>query len=147
MTFGTDTGCCTDMTKAQAFYDSNGELLNFHFATDAEVKRWIGISSRLDALLQIKYRIKYFQTLNSMHVDYRRKLKGDTVMYGSPEYSNESSPEEIMNVLQTSLRTSIDILQRLVVVDMGKVDDLFRNYKNQDPYKWYDSMIKILRPV
>jgi hypothetical protein len=147
MTFGTDSGCCTDMTKAQPFYDYNGDFLNFHFATDADAKRWIGISLKVDELLRRKYRAKYLQTLNHIHVDYRRKCKGDTLMYGHTDYTNESSPEEIMKVLEAGLKPCFEILLALRVIEQAKQSDfttLFQTYKEHDPYKWYDAVSKLL---
>ena len=145
MTYGTDTGCCTDMLKAQPFYDYNGDFLNLQFMSDADAKRWVGISLKLDDLLRIKYKAKFLQTLNHIHVDYRRRLKGDTLMYGSPDYTKDSSADEIMVVLQKQLRSCIEILGLLRVLSPEKVtilETLFTNYKIQDPYKWYDAVSK-----
>lgn len=147
MTFGTDSGCCTDMTKAQPFYDYNGNFLNFHFATDADAKRWIGISLKVDELLLRKYRAKYLQTLNHIHVDYRRKRNGDTLLYGSPDYTNDATPDEIMAVLKKQLKPSFDILVALRAIDASKqttFQELFEIYKTHDPYKWYDVVAKLL---
>lgn len=147
MTFGTDSGCCTDMTKAQPFYDYDGNFLNFHFVTDADAKRWIGISLKVDEVLRRKYRAKYLQTLNHIHVDYRRKLKGDTLLYGSPDYTNESSPDEILACLKRQLQPSFDILVSLRAIEASKqttFQELFQTYKTIDPYKWYDAVSKLL---
>lgn len=147
MTFGTDTGCCTDMTKAQPFYDYNGDFLNFHFATDKDADRWIGFSVKMDDMLRKKYRAKYLQSLNHIHVDYRRRLKGDTVMYGSPDYNNDSSPDDIMKLLQTEIRVPFEFLIKLRAIESSKsevLNELFQNYKSYDPYKWYDLVSKLL---
>jgi hypothetical protein len=147
MTYGTDTGCCTDMLQAQPFYDYNGDFLNLQFMSDADAKRWVGISLKLDTLLRRKYTTKYLQTLNSIHVDYRRKLKGETLMYGSPDYTEQSSPDEIMAVLQTQLHTSLEILRLTRGVESDtkeKLEQLCKAYKTVDPYKWYDAMNKLI---
>ena len=73
MTYETDTGCCTDMTKAQPFYDYDGNFLNLHFMTDDDAKRWVHISLKLDEILKQKYITKYLRDLNNIHVDYRRR--------------------------------------------------------------------------
>ncbi len=147
MTYGTDTGCCTDMTKAQPFYDYNGDFLNLQFMSDEDAKRWVGISLKLDEVLRKKYTTHYLQTLNSIHVDYRRKLKRDTLMYGSADYTEASSPDEIMVVLQKRLSTSLELLLLLRGADAEskqKFDQLCKDYKMYDPYKWYDAMNKLL---
>jgi hypothetical protein len=147
MTYGTDTGCCTDMTKAQPFYDYNGNFINLHFMTESDAKRWVGISQKLDTILRQKYIAKYLQTLNTYHVDYRRRLKGETCLYGSPFYTNESSPDEIMKVLQQQLLINFDILQATQLVQASHkatLQELFQSYKEKDPYKWYDSVAKLL---
>jgi hypothetical protein len=145
MTFGTDLGCSTDMTKVQPFYESNGDFLNLHFLTDVDAKRYVGVSQRLDEVLLQKYRGLFYQTLNRMHVDYRRKLKGDTLLYGDPQYTEESSPEVIMSVLQETLHRILTLLAALRVISKERVDALtpvFINYKTYDPYKWYDIVYK-----
>ncbi len=147
MTFGTDSGCCTDMTKAQPFYDYDGNFLNFHFLTETDARRWVGISLKVDHLLRKKYTETFLQTLNTYHVDYRRKLKGDSILYGSSEYTNDAGPEDIMASLQKSLRKSFEILLHVRGVQETSVlplEELFRNYKSYDPYKWYDKVSKLI---
>ena len=147
MTYGTDTGCCTDMTKAQPFYDYDLNFLNLHFLTDEEAYRWIHVSLKLDEILKQKYVTKYLQTLNNVHVDYRRRLKGESCMFGNPLYSDESSPEEIMRVLQEALQISIRMLRKIQYLD-EEAEKTFKSlcltYKGADPYKWYDSMRKVI---
>ncbi len=147
MTFDTDSGCCTDMTKAQPFYDYDGNFLNFHFLTEDETRRWAGISFKVDSLLRKKYTGKFLQTLNTYHVDYRRKLKGDSVMYGSPEYTNDATSDEIMSALQRSLRKSFEILllvRGVQETSVSLLEELFTNYATYDPYKWYDKVSKLI---
>lgn len=147
MTYGTDSGCCTDMRKAQPFYDYSGNFINLHFMTETDAKRWIGISQKLDAILRTKYTAKFLQTLNTYHVDYRRRLKGNTCLYGSPDYTNESSPEDIMKVLEVRLKPCLEILLALRAIEQATQSaftTLFQTYKEQDPYKWYDSVAKLL---
>lgn len=147
MTYGTDLGCCTDMTRLQPFYDYNGDFLNLHFLTDTDAKRYVGVSQKLDELLKQKYRGLFYQTLNRMHVDYRRKLKGEPLLYGDPQYTEETPPETIMSVLQESLHELLDLLLLLRVVSNKQFDALlpvFQDYKSYDPYKWYDIVYKTL---
>lgn len=149
MTYGTDTGCCTDMTKAQPFYDYNLNFLNLHFMTDEDAKRWIHISLKLDEILKRIYLTKFLTHLNNIHVDYRRKLKGDSIMFGHPLYTDESSCDEIMKVLQSELQKSFEILVMLKKIDPEKkpqLQNLFETYKTQDPYKWYESVKQVLPP-
>lgn len=147
MSYGTDLGCCTDMTKLQPFYDYDLNFLNLHFMADSDAKRWAAISLKLDDILKKKYLAKALAILNTMHVDYRRKSKGDSLLYGSPEYTNESSPDEIMSVLQKKLQEKMDVLCALGVVPKEsqlQLQDLYKTYKTQDPYKWYEEVRKCL---
>ena len=145
MTFGTDLGCCTDMTKVQPFYEANGDFINLEFLKETDAKRYVGISLKLDELLRQKYRGLYYQTLNRIHVDYRRKLKGEALLYGDPQYTETSPPEVIMSLLQERLQTLLDVLHALRVVSRETIDALvpiFQTYKSYDPYKWYDMVYK-----
>jgi hypothetical protein len=147
MTYGTDIGCSTDMTKAQPFYDFDLNFLNLHFMTDEDAKRWVHVSLKLDAILKQKYIAKYLQLLNNIHVDYRRRLKGEPCMFGHPNYTDSSTPDEIMRVLETSLQLPIEILLGLQVLgkeDVDKIKNFYANAKTMDPYKWYDAMRKVI---
>jgi len=149
MTYGTDTGCCTDMTKAQPFYDYNLNFLNLHFMTDDEAKRWVNISLRLDDLLKKKYMYSFLSTLNSMHVDYRRRLRGESLMLGHPLYTTDATPDEIMKVLQSELRKSLDILvltHKVHPTMKPVLETVFSSYKEQDPYKWYEDVKNVVSP-
>jgi hypothetical protein len=149
MTYGTDTGCCTDMTKAQPFYDSNLNFLNLHFMTEEDAKRWVNSSLKLNEILKKKYMYTFLSTLNSMHVDYRRRLRGEALMFGNPLYTIDATPDEIMQVLQSELRKSFDILllTQTVRSEMKSVlESVFSSYKEQDPYKWYEAVKKVVPP-
>ena len=147
MSYGTDQGCCTDMTKLQPFYDYNGDFLNLDYLTESDAKRYIGVSIKLDELLKQKYKAQYLQTLNHIHVDYRRKVKGETLMYGHSSYTETSSPDAIMSVLQGKLRVCAELLLLLRVVSgetLENLNRLFQSYKDHDPYKWYAEVSKLL---
>lgn len=147
MTYGTDTGCSTDMTKAQPFYDYDLNFLNLHFMTEQDAKRWIHSSLKLDEILKKKYITNYLQSLNNLHVDYRRKLKGDTLLFGHPRYTEASTPDEIMVVLQEALQSPFELLQGLQVIEKEakeKFQRLCLSYKDSDPYKWHDAMRKLI---
>jgi len=147
MTYGTDSGCSTDMTKAQPFYDYNGDFINLTFLNQTDVKRWAGISLKLDAILQKKYMNRFLLSLNYIHVDYRRRLKGDSCLYGSSDYTNESTPDEIMSVLQKRLLEEFEILLATHLVSQeqkGILLTLFQEYKTYDPYKWHDCVNKLV---
>jgi hypothetical protein len=147
MTYGTDTGCCTDMTKVEPFYDSDGNFLNLHFLNPTDALRAIGISTKVDAILKQKYVGLCLQSLNNMHVDYRRRLKGETLMFGSDMYKDDSTPEEIMRAIQTVLTPLFEILTKLRMLgpdEIEKKNSLFLTYKSHDPYKWYDGMQKLI---
>ncbi len=147
MTYGTDTGCCTDMTKAQPFYDYNGDFINLSFLNQKDAIRWAGISLKLDDILRKKYMTKFLLALNYIHVDYRRRLKGESNLYGSSEYNDASSPDEIMVVLQKKLREEFEVLLATHLVTQRQnatLEMLFRDYKEYDPYKWYDCVNKLI---
>ena len=115
--------------------------------TEQDTKRWIHISLKLDEILKQKYIANYVQSLNNLHVDYRRKLKGDTLLFGHSLYTEASTPDEIMLVLQEALQSSFEILQGLQVVDKEareKFQRLLLHYKDSDPYKWHDAIRKLI---
>jgi len=147
MTYGTDIGCSTDMTKVEPFYDSDGNFLNLHFMDHTTALRSIGISWKIDEVLTKKYVEAYLHSLNNMHVDYRRRLKGDTLMFGSTLYTDDATPEEIMQAIETRLRPLFEILTKLRMLgpeETAKKNSLFLTYKSHDPYTWYAAMRKLI---
>lgn len=137
MTYGTDEHCCTDMTKAQPFYDYNGCFLNFHHMSDADAKRWAGISLKIDELLKKRYSYKYLDALNTLHCEYRKEK----------QQGHDETAEDIMKRIQAILLLSFEILRLVNVVGKQQESvflDLLQTYKQHDPYKWCDAMKKLL---
>jgi hypothetical protein len=150
MTFGTDLGCCTDMTKIQPFYDYSSNFLNLHFMEQKELLRWIEVSPGLDKIIKQRAKTEFLQTLNQMHVDYRRKLRGEPPLSLSPLYDEHTSSERLMEILQDSLRKPFAVLMALHVVSSeakSSLEEAFASYKGKDPYKWYDSVYKLVCSV
>ncbi len=68
-------------------------------------------------------------------------------MYGDTDYTNDSSPDDIMIILQKRLQPSFEILVSMRAIESAKqsvFQELFATYKEQDPYKWYDAVSKLL---
>ena len=146
VTYGTDEGCCTDMTKYRPITDLRGHFFNTLLYTVPEIKAVVGIRPQMDELILKYIRGKYYQALNTIHVDYRRRLKGDTV-FVEGAYTSQSEPDTIMTILQRELTDYIDILRRLKVIKNDKearLKELFTNYKSMDVYKWYDEVRNII---
>lgn len=147
MTFGTDSGCSTDMINAKPFYDNNGNFINLYFANDSDIKHILGISSQIDDIVKKKYIAKFYMTLNYYHVDYRRRLKGERGLYDSLDYNDSSTPDEIMNILQRKLQEIFDVLMVCGLVTKKSqeiLQELFIEYKRYDVYKWYDRVYKLV---
>lgn len=145
MTFGTDLGCCTDMTKVQPFYDYSGNFLNLHFMDQKDLVRWIGISSNLDKIIKQRAKTEFLQMLNQIHVDYRRKLRGEPPLTKSELYDETTDAETLMKILQASLQKPFATLLALRVVSPDTETNLkeaYSVYKGMDPYKWYDLVYK-----
>lgn len=144
MTFGTEIGCSTDMTVHQPFYHYDGSFINLHFMKEQDMKRWLGISEKLDTIIKKKCLSSFYHILNQYHVDYRRRCKGEKGLYKSLDYDDSSTPDEIMSVLQSKLLQLFDILVACRVI-VHSYQELFTNYKNYDPYKWYDKVYNLVK--
>jgi len=149
MTFGTDEGCCTDMTKLRLFRDARDFFINLPYCSQTDLLRLVGVSQELDTLLRKRTLRRFLETFNNRHVDYRRRLKGLPCMFGCKDYTNESSPETIMAVLETDVKPFVDLLVRLKnisSVDLFHLTHLFESYKDYDPYKWHSEVVEMVRP-
>ena len=148
VTYGTDEGCGTDMTKYRPITDSRGNFFNTVLCTVSEIKAHTGFNTEMDKLILKYITGLYRRTLNQFHVDYRRRLKGETtVLYECSHYTHKTEPEDIMLALQRELTEYVDILRKLKIMTPEKdahVKELFKEYKRYDIYKWYDEMSKII---
>lgn len=149
MTFGTDEGCSTDMTKLRLFRDSRGFFINLPYCSQQDLLGLVGLSRDLDSILRKRTVRQFLEIFNNRHVDYRRRLKDLPCMFGSPQYTNETPCEGVMAVLQGNLKPYLNLLVRLNVlsqVDLYRMNELFQDYKSYDPYKWYSEVVELVRP-
>lgn len=147
MTFETDSGCCTDMSIAQPFYDYQGKFLNLYFMNTQEVIRWIGISEKFDTMVKTLFKSHFLQTLNDIHVDYRRVKNGDPPFFRSELYNETTPCDMIMKVLQEKLLEQFDVLlygSAVTTKEKENLQKLFKTYKSYDPYKWYNEVKKVV---
>lgn len=148
MSYGTDWGCSTDLSTVNPFYDFAGNFLPIQWMSPSELKPWCGTTPKLDTILFKRTQNQYLESLNRIHVDYRRKRQGLPLLYGSPDYTNESSGKEILTVLERTLLPLADLLQTLRKVSpelVMKFRDLFERAETEDMYKWYDAVSGLVK--
>jgi hypothetical protein len=149
ITQGTDVGCCTDLTKFTVPYDIRGNLVSYLGRPLEEIASMIGLDDQIDRCLRRYLVGVYRESLNSYHVDYRRRIRGEAPFTQTEEYSNESEPHLIMSLLKEKLAKVCKLLVQLKVMtaeDLTTLEQLFRSYEREDVYKWYDKAFKILSP-
>ena len=136
-----------DLNKYKPFYDKNGDFLNFILYTREEILQIIGIHSGMDELIKIYFLKEYRDILNNHQVNYRRKLKGDTLLFPNKYYNESTTPDEIMTVLQKLLSERYDIFRKMKLISAEKeleIVNLFQNYHTIDPYRWHELVNKII---
>ena len=146
ITYG-NPSCMTDLTKHSPIYDKNGDFINFTLYTQDEIKGLISLKRpEIDSLLRPYFRKAFIHALEYHHVNYRRRVNGDTCLNLSEYYEETASPSQIMDVLQNELRTSFDVLRRLDMVDAEK-DATFRRlmdyYLETNMYEWNTQVKKL----
>jgi hypothetical protein len=148
MTYETDWGCSTDMTVAQPFYDGSGNFLPLHWMTPTQLKQWCGRTPPLDSVLLKRTRTQYLEALNHIHVDYRRKKQGLPLVYGSPLYTPDSTCDEILSGLRSTLLPLADLLQTLRKGPslVPTLTQLFETARTEDMYKWYEKVAWLVKP-
>jgi hypothetical protein len=148
MTYGIDCHCGTDLTKFKPFYDEFFDFYNMTLFTEHEMLGFIGKDPNIDKHIKTYFTKKFHSTLNNIHVDYRRRVKGDPPLTGHKLYDATSSPEKIMDVLQHELGQILEILEVFQMVppeNKDKVHTLFTQYMEHDMYKWCDQVRSIIR--
>ena len=147
ITYGNDCSCMTNMTKHFPRYKSDGTFYNFLLYNYEEMLEFVGIDDKINDILKVYFLKKYNHNLDYYHVNYRRKMIGNTNMYNFPEYDSLSA-DEIMKMLIEKLKPSITIFELLGFIDHGKsieINDLFNDYKKYDMYEWRKFMMNIVK--
>ena len=148
ITYGSACHCMTDMVKYRPLYDSKGDFINFLLYSEEENIKLIGLNERLDELIKAHFVKKYLEVINKQ-VDYRRRLKGDTVFFPCAAYNDSSTPDEIMMYLQSQIRPLIEIFDMLGMLPPRKKGiawNLIEQYRAFDIYEWNTLMIKLVSP-
>jgi hypothetical protein len=149
VSYGTDTGCMTDMEKNKPFYEPNGDFLNLQLYSEMELFDRINTHPAVNEVIFKNLVRKYRTLLNDIHVDYRRKMNGDSLfhpdVYG---YGNDSSPQDILESLEHELFKIVPQLQKLGLMNEETKEQLrsyFEQATTMDRYKWYDQVFKLVK--
>ena len=149
VSYGTHTGCMTDMEKYKPFYDSNGDFLNLQLYNEKELFDSINTHPAINEVLFITLVGNYRRILNEIHVDYRRKMNGDSLFHpGIYGYNNSSSPEEILSCLHKEIFKIVPQLQKIGLLSNKALEQLhsyFEQANTMDRYKWYDKVFNLVK--
>jgi hypothetical protein len=146
ISYGTDCGCQTDLTKYGPLTKRNGDFYNFLLYSESELLAVIGKDPMMDTLIYGYFKKKWIQVLNDNHVNYRRRLKGEDCLFRSDVYDTTSSPSIIMEYLQNQLVQMMVIFHRLGSIDDAKEKEfnaLLDGFAEWDVYKWYSATAQI----
>ena len=119
ITYGTDCHCMTNMVKYKPLYDEKGDFINFLLYKETDIKNSIGLSPELNHLIK-GYFVKQYLSVVNQQVDYRRRLKGDTVLFACEGYGDTSTPDEIMSYLKSKMLPLLDIFDSLGLMTSQK---------------------------
>lgn len=151
VSYGADTGCCTDMTRWKPILAPHGGFMNFLLYDVDEMRSIIGFRKDVDELIYGHFKKDFIQTVNDNHVNYRRRLRGEDCMFtkGVP-YSSTADPEEIMKYLKAKIYDFMEIFKRLDLLTAEnelKLAELMLTYKPSqgvNVYDWYSAVTKIV---
>jgi hypothetical protein len=146
ITYG-HASCMTDLTKNTPIYDSSGDFMNFLLYSPREIIIAIGKDTRLDGFIKEHYVKKFREALNTHHVNYRRRTKGEACMYRSELYDDTSKPELIMGYLQNELADNFLILKELGAFTEEKEHEyryLMKYYDRVNMYDWNTAVSRLV---
>jgi hypothetical protein len=151
VSYGADTGCCTDLTRWRPIYTPHGGFMNFLLYDMDEMSSIIGYNKQTDKLIFDHFKKEFVKTVNDNHVNYRRRCKEDSCLFtaGMP-YDEMADPEVIMRHLKTEIYRYVDIFKRLGMLSPEKeveLAGLMLRYKAADGvnvYDWYSAVTKIV---
>ncbi len=143
ITYGMDSGCCTNLEKHAPFQSPSGDFYNLLLLGPHHLHSLIGIDTKMDTAIKYHLIREFKQLLNQYHVDYRRRLRGETVLFHSGGYGDSTPPSDIMAGLLTKLRVILKVLydvKHITQENYSKCTELFYTYKDHDVYKWYTTV-------
>lgn len=151
VSYGADTGCCTDMTQHRPILSPHGGFMNFLLYDNDELRSIIGFRPDVDALIYAHFKKEFIQNVNDNHVNYRRRVKGEDCMFtaGLP-YSATADPDKIMRYLIGKINTHMEIFRQLGSLTPENevlLASLLLTYKPSqgvNVYDWYSAMTKIV---
>jgi len=147
-TYGLGCSCSTNMTRYRPFLDDKGNFRNLLLLSDHRALSLVGIDPTIDHIISQDYINNYKKILNDYHVDYRRRCRGEPVLFKSPYYDSETPPEAIMDILQqllTPLFKTLKSLNKIVAGGQRQFNEHFENYIEYDVYKWQNDMDKLIQ--
>jgi len=152
ITYGSDCHCDTDMDKYKPYYDPDGNFYNLLLLNGQELYNMFGIHPEINTRIQTYYIKEYKSIVNKIHVDYRRKIQNITIANYKDLYDNNSTSNQIMEILYNELQPSIMAFQGLNLLTPEKqqiLNELFQNYKdyglntNPSVYKWTERLYNL----
>jgi hypothetical protein len=147
ITYGTDWGCQTDMTKYQPLLDASNDFFNPMLMSAEKQIKIVGKNRLLDKILLTRTVKQWKILLNDYHVDYRRRLRGEAVIKTCEFYDDKSEPAIIMDVLINELTALFYLLAELnpiIKYRELRFNELYEQYIEMDVYKWYSEMNSIV---
>lgn len=148
ISYGTDTGCSTDLDVHKPYYNEEGNFMNLLLMNAEELVRIIGQSEAIDKILRQKLYGRFMTDLNRYHVDYRRSLQGEAPFHQTHEYNHTTPSDEIMRVLQRTLGDQCAPLEKLGILNVAsrrELERLFVTYQTYNPYTWYSAVSNCLK--
>ena len=143
-TYGDACHCMTNLTKYRPLYDRKNNFYNFVLYTSDEMRACVDhISSDAVSIVLRYYKKKFSAILNKYHVDYRRRLKGETCFNNSQLYNDYTVPDRIMGILQSELGEIVEVFRALKFMTAEKelaLENYFRDYILYDVYDWYNKV-------
>lgn len=147
VSYGANTGCSTDMSKYKPFRNSQGDFYNLLLLDHLRISKIIGVNTEMDTRIKQILIQDYKQILNSYHVDYRRRLRGEGILFVNNDYTETTTPDTIMEILLKKLYILLQILQGIRHVPQESVvrfKELSNTYRGMDVYKWYEEVSQLV---
>jgi hypothetical protein len=144
ITYGQDCHCMTPLTQYKPIMKDSQNFFNIWSYSNEELINYINYSPGTDKILYEHFYKQFRKIIDTHHVNYRRKLLGDTLLTSTDAYNENSPPYQIMEYIIKELDPMIRILFRMSSMTQIQKDSFtFKliSYKNYDPYKWYKEII------
>lgn len=148
-TYGLSCECSTDLTRYEPLYcHAYRDFFNPLLLTAEETLAEIGHSKEKDEIIKSLWLKRFKKALNTYHVDYRRRIRGDIALYPCELYEPLAEPALIRDLLLLELQACFKVLANLspeIAAKKSQFNQLCEQFIEWEVYSWFQAAMLLVK--